>query len=353
MITAELIQRFFRDECNHEEAEAVAAYFREHPEMLTVYFNHERWHQLESGFKLAPAISGKMLDVIQQARKQQRNTRLRKYMAVAVGIAAVTIGVIFTLPMLLTTSPAKREVATIIQAPAPVLQTVHHEGPGTRAVRLADGSLITLEAHSTLQYYVPFESHQRTLWMKGEAHFDIHRQADKPMVVYAGGMGTWVLGTTFRIKTMPEKREVKVLLLTGKVIVKAADPALKGKLRDITLSPGQQLKVNTRQLKTQVSHIHTAAKVAAPVPAPAGINSSVTMHAEKITFNYVPLPEVFAVMEKEYHIIIKGDRERLQKKFFTGDISRTDAVLVILGNIALLNNIKVDQDTTGNYIIHQ
>jgi len=352
MITAELIQRFFRDECNHEEAEAVAAYFTEHPEMLTVYFNHQRWNQLENGLKLSPAISHKMLDVIQQARKQQRGTRLRKYMVAAAGIAAITIAVIGTLPMLFTPPPAHKEVATALPSAAPVLQTIHHEGPGTKAVRLTDGSLVTLQAHSTLQYYTPFEPHQRTLLLKGEALFDIHQQADKPMVVYAGGLGTWVLGTTFRIKTMAEKQEVKVTLLTGKVMVKAADAALKGKLRDITLSPGQQLKVDTRQLKTQVSHIRTTA-TAIPVPAPAAISGSVTMHTDKITFNYVPLPEVFAVMEKEYHITIKADHQRLQKKFFTGDISRTDAVLVILGNIALLNNIKVEKDTTGNYIINQ
>ena len=92
----------------------------------------------------------------------------------------------------------------------------------TTLVTLEDGTKITLNANSTLEYPQHFgRSGTREVRLNGEAYFEVTKNPHRPFVVRTGEMSTQVLGTIFDVKAYQADRP-KVMLLEGKVKVSNA-----------------------------------------------------------------------------------------------------------------------------------
>ena len=92
----------------------------------------------------------------------------------------------------------------------------------TTLVTLEDGTKITLNANSTLEYPQHLgNSGTREVKLKGEAYFEVTKNPHRPFIVKAGNMSTQVLGTIFDVKAYQADKP-KVMLLEGKVKVSNA-----------------------------------------------------------------------------------------------------------------------------------
>ncbi|UZR96274.1 FecR family protein [Chondrinema litorale] len=86
--------------------------------------------------------------------------------------------------------------------------------------KLPDGSTVKLNSESKLRIPEKFPAHERVVYLEGEAFFDIARDTTSPFTIYVGeSIFTKVLGTSFNINAYPEKKEIKVALVTGKLEV--------------------------------------------------------------------------------------------------------------------------------------
>ena len=108
-------------------------------------------------------------------------------------------------------------------------------------VILPDGSLVMLNAASSLTYPVYFKKNERSVHFNGEAYFEIAKVYGKdhervPFFVHSKDQVVEVLGTHFNINSYDNEDYVKTTLLEGsvKIIKKEADQAAK------FLVPGQQ-----------------------------------------------------------------------------------------------------------------
>lgn len=108
---------------------------------------------------------------------------------------------------------------------------------GQFQVALPDGSKVWLNNASSLRYPVAFTGKTREVELKGEAYFEIARNAAQPFKVRVGAMLVDVLGTSFNITAYDDESHVRTTLLTGGVRVSegAASTLLK---------PGEQVQVN-------------------------------------------------------------------------------------------------------------
>ena len=78
-----------------------------------------------------------------------------------------------------------------------------------KTISLADGSEVLLNTGSQLE--VQFSQKRRTLrLLKGEAHFAVAHNADRPFEVHAGANIVRAVGTAFTVELMPENVEVTV-----------------------------------------------------------------------------------------------------------------------------------------------
>lgn len=89
-------------------------------------------------------------------------------------------------------------------------------------IKLADGSIVTLNAASTLHYPKAFVKGKREVRLEGEAYFSVSHNPSKPFIVHAGPLNTEVLGTEFNISAYGPKENISVALVKGKVKVTAS-----------------------------------------------------------------------------------------------------------------------------------
>lgn len=86
-------------------------------------------------------------------------------------------------------------------------------------MRLADGSRIWLNAGSAVTYPVAFVGNERTVSIKGEAYFEVEKNAGMPFKVVVNQMEVTVLGTHFNVNAYGDEPAIRTTLLEGSVKV--------------------------------------------------------------------------------------------------------------------------------------
>lgn len=113
------------------------------------------------------------------------------------------------------------------------------EGAAIKKVKLADGTLVWVKPNSTLTFPVAFANGAREISLKGEALFEVAKDAQHPFTVHCSNMNVQVLGTSFNIKDSKEKDTVEIAVLTGKVWV---NPLSQPNMQKAVLMPNEKLR---------------------------------------------------------------------------------------------------------------
>lgn len=150
---------------------------------------------------------------------------------------------------------------------------------GIRRVRLADGSLVTLDTDTSLTVRLT-QGERRIVLNRGRARFEVAHDAGRPFIVSVGGDEVVALGTVFDVSLVSGRPRVS--LFRGSVEVRHAPGAAPGGSRTIArLVPGQAI----------------ALAGSAPVPqsAPAADAAWVT---GMLSFENAPLTDVLAAANR-------------------------------------------------------
>lgn len=75
---------------------------------------------------------------------------------------------------------------------------------------LPDGSVVTLNKHSSLRYRKAFNGDKRNVTLEGEGFFNVAPNKSKPFIIAADEARITVVGTSFNVKSSAEKTEVVV-----------------------------------------------------------------------------------------------------------------------------------------------
>jgi transmembrane sensor len=105
-------------------------------------------------------------------------------------------------------------------------------------INLPDGSIIWLNAGSTLKYPYKFDKRMREVYLTGEGYFDVKHHAGKPFIVHTGSMDIRILGTAFNVRAYEDEDFTETSLIKGAVEVAVKEP---GAVRKIRLQPSQKL----------------------------------------------------------------------------------------------------------------
>lgn len=336
-ITRALIEKFFQNQCTAEEASAVGKYLEQHPEELEAWLPEQEWQEYEPEGRLHPEHSNAMLD---EVRRETKILRIRRYSGWAAAVALLLATGGFWWQQQRQEKTLQPHIAGR-QQQIPQDTVVKNTGNAVRHITLPDGSDVALEQHSSLRWAPGFTQTQRTLSLEGAATFNVVKDEGRPFIVYSGNVATTVLGTAFRVSAYKGGKTVKVRLLTGKVMVKTTG-AQAGK-GIVYLTPGQECAFNEGQSSPTVYRYEPSTESVKPEP----LKGNIAENGEELLFTNVPLPQVFEKFESVYNINISYSPQQLKKYYFTGTISRNDAVHGILKTIAELNRLQLSQDSTG------
>ncbi len=168
--------------------------------------NEERFEELKATWTLTELIQSDS----NKAWRNIENRTLKKntFIPMAFKIAASVL-LIFTLGYFLFSGND--------QSLAPVQLLTKQSTNELLEVVLSDGSMITLNVNSKIEYPATFDS-IRNISLVGEAFFDIAEDKTKPFIIEAEGIEVRVLGTSFTINSRSDKEQI-VSVESGKVQV--------------------------------------------------------------------------------------------------------------------------------------
>lgn len=109
---------------------------------------------------------------------------------------------------------------------------------------LPDGTKVWLYADSKITYPKAFGGDERTVFLEGQAEFDVTHDPDHPFVVMTNSLDARVLGTEINVSTYPDEAG-HVALIRGIVVVTA-----HGAGRSVKLNPGQGVTVENNGMLT-------------------------------------------------------------------------------------------------------
>lgn len=84
---------------------------------------------------------------------------------------------------------------------------------------LPDGTVVSLNSNTKLNYPKKFAGKIREVSIEGEAFFEVKPNKSKPFVIHAGKAQIKVLGTSFNVCAYPDSKRIEVIVETGKVQV--------------------------------------------------------------------------------------------------------------------------------------
>ncbi|UPK66700.1 FecR family protein [Chitinophaga filiformis] len=115
---------------------------------------------------------------------------------------------------------------------------------GQFRVVLPDGTAVWLNAATSLRYPTAFDGNERVVMLRGEAYFEVAKNARPFRVQIDERTAVEVLGTHFNIHAYSDENQISTTLLEGKVIMTRSDALL----RRVVLNPGQQAIADKEQL---------------------------------------------------------------------------------------------------------
>ena len=108
---------------------------------------------------------------------------------------------------------------------------------------LADGTKVWMNSKSELRYPIEFNGTERKVYLKGEAYFEVAKNASMPFIVKTDKAEVKVLGTHFNVSAYTDD-ETKATLIEGVVKVKGVKGAA-------VLRPGEQAVISNSQFKVR------------------------------------------------------------------------------------------------------
>ncbi|WP_121812037.1 FecR family protein [Mucilaginibacter kameinonensis] len=200
----ELLTKYMLNETTPVENETINRWLSENDDNRK-YFDHFKliWNtsrELKIESKLDPETSWVEFKQLAQSRSEA-SVKIKTLNPVNrwLKIAAVWLVILGSAGILYTVfKPAKANMLTL------------QSGNVVRKVTLSDGSLITMNKNSVLNYPDRFTGDTREISLIGEAFFDVAHDKSKPFMIHVNDVVVKVVGTSFNIKATGPNTEVIV-----------------------------------------------------------------------------------------------------------------------------------------------
>ena len=281
-VDSNLLARYLSDECSAEERAQVEDALAADPalqrrvgQLRTVWHASPvreqttdldgQWNQIaqRTGIGPRPADQGPL-----DTRIVPLFSAIRRYAAVAVFLIACFA----TYYGLNSTQTTSEWVA---------LQTQY----GERAqYTLSDGTTVWLDAGSTLRYPTDFTGDTRSVFLSGEAYFDVASNSSKPFLVQAEHGQITVTGTAFNVRAWPNEQKTIVSVAEGQVVLASKEDASSA----VSINPGYTSSV--------------AVNSSPSTPRPTDVLRHTAWMQRKAYFDSVPLCDILSQLERWYNV---------------------------------------------------
>lgn len=382
-----LIQKFYRNECSDDELEQVIAYFQ--AQKLTADFPHlEETDAVTSSGGLDKTSADRIFNAIvsQEAPviplyRRKKNRYIRIASLAAIFLVLLSSGLFVyqltdTSASSVGTSTSKTELPTAItlktadgkihilkagqtaavldangklvanQQDGKLIYDVSGESEsvyntltipyGQRfSLQLSDGTLVYLNAGTTLKYPVSFRGAQRQVYLEGEAYFEVAKDKTHPFIVQTDDMNIGVLGTHFNVSNYSEDDHTEAVLAEGSICLFNQGQSFDPKT-NMLVRPGEKASFDRSTKKIQKT--------------PVATETYISWVRGELYFHNLTFAQICRKMERKYNVVIENRDTQLASERFNASFSDVP-VLKVLG---YFNEIRpIDYRISGNKLIIQ
>lgn len=208
----------------------------------------------------------------------------------------------------------------------PSYNTISTPKGGQYQIALPDGTIVWLNAASSLKYPSSFTEKDRLVTLTGEAYFEVAKDKKRPFRVKTVQQEVEVLGTHFNINAYDDEEVVKTTLIEGSVKVK-----LPSSNQSTVLKPGEQSSVLNEIKVNQVD-----------------ANSAIDWKQGLFWFNDESIYSIMRQFSRWYNIDVEY-RGNVSNIRFGGQVSRMKNLSQVLRIMELTKSIQFKVE--GNKII--
>ena len=195
---------------------------------------------------------------------------------------------------------------------------------------LTDGTLVYLNAGSTLSYASDYNSGRREVHLTGEAYFEVSRQQkDVPFVVKTDFYDVEVKGTQFNVCAYPEAPRVATTLLKGAVDIIYKD-------RHIPVNPGELvcLDKHTQQFSRE--------KVQA--------EQYKSWTEGRLEYDKISLQELVDRLARRYDVTIRLDESIRKDMVFLISLRNEETIDDVLNALTQMTSLAYEKQGRSIYI---
>ena len=185
---------------------------------------------------------------------------------------------------------------------------------GTSQVSLPDGTLVRLNANSSLTYQQNFGQNNRKVKLSGEGYFEVKKNTEKKFIVNTGYIDVTVLGTKFNLYAYEDKDIIEMALVEGHVNVSTSKPPYQ----TICVKPNEKVTYNKYDNKLNIEKTTTKIET-------AWLNKELVFREEK-------LENVFQCLSRKFRVKFSIDSSISVDDVYTGafDDEKIEDILEVL-----------------------
>ena len=208
-----LILRQLNNKADSNEKEDFSQWLLKKPENLDLYIEvKDLWElSMTKEMKFSSTSAEKRIaEVVKKNKKRLLSLQyIKRITAAVIILLSIGTGAYFQF-----TKSHPKVIGTWM-----IKQITKTSGAGEQLrVTLPDGSIVRLNAGSSIQFPEKFIDNFRPVKLAGEAFFEVAKDPDHPFTITSGYVVTTVWGTSFNIKAF-DKADVAITVATGKVKV--------------------------------------------------------------------------------------------------------------------------------------
>ena len=188
-------------------------------------------------------------------------------------------------------------------------------------LQLTDGTKVWLNSCTTLEYAENYGHSNRSIYLDGEAYFEVAKNKDLPFVVKANGIDVKAIGTAFNVSAYMEDSQLTTTLFNGKV---AVQPTLTK--QEVLLEPNQVAVYDKSRNKIEV--------------VPYDKKLFAQWRGGFLSFEMMYLQDITKLLERNYNVVFRYENQGIKKLRFSGSFRNNEDLSEILNVIKTNTGIR-------------
>jgi len=191
-------------------------------------------------------------------------------------------------------------------------------------LKLSDGTTVLLNSGSKLTYPAVFKGNFRTVFLDGEAIFDVTHNEERPFKVISESQEIEVLGTVFNVSHYSDDVIMNTVLKSGSIRLTYKDSEKK----DLKLTPGMLASYNTNTFKVNSKQV--------------SVNDYFSWKDGYLTLKSSSLKYIMTKLSRYYNVDIIIENKELAAQTFSGKLDLKENVEKVLKLIKETTDFEMD-----------